>query len=330
MNKLCVIFLHLLLFSRLRHFTNKVTFLHLLPLPSFYGQMVCHFPAINAASVILRTNDVSFSCFFAACITFAYEHVSLCASHGNIHWHACITFFLDLRLTIWPSLTNTTLWQLLIFLTVICGRFEDMDLPCRMHQSCTSHDSLLLPQTKAFHVLLFLFLSRCSQLFSCSFSSVCLAFVLLQLRISVFLHSFFLPCSICSVFLAPFPQSFLLYIFGPSSSIIFSLSLALYLLFVLLHLFCLSCILFMCLTQPVDPSHFLILASFVPYLFSFSQNFCQSPSLSICPSPWQSLFQSVSLAFCLSLPLSRSVYLSVFLVTCLSINLPVPSNFMPI
>jgi hypothetical protein len=127
----------------------------------------------------------------------------------------------------WPSLTNITLWQLLIFLTVICGRFEDIDPPCRMHQSCTSHDSLLFPRTKAFHVPLFFFLSRCSLLFSCSFSYVCLTFVLLQLRISVFLHSFFfllhflcLSCSFSSIFC-------------PSSSIVF-LSLFLY-------IFCLSC-----------------------------------------------------------------------------------------
>jgi hypothetical protein len=65
--------------SRLRHFTNQwcVIFLHLLLLPSFYEQMVSRFPAFVAASVILRTNDVSFSCFFAACITFVYEQVSL-------------------------------------------------------------------------------------------------------------------------------------------------------------------------------------------------------------------------------------------------------------
>jgi hypothetical protein len=126
----------------------------------------------------------------------------------------------------WPSLTNITLWQLLIFLTVICGRFEDMDLPCRMHQSCTSHDSLLLPRTKAFHVLLFFFLSRCSQLFSCS---TCLTFVLLQLRMSVFLYSFFPSCSLSSSVLLLFLNlscssyiifpSLLLYIFSLSCSI---------------------------------------------------------------------------------------------------------------
>jgi hypothetical protein len=71
---------------RFRHFTNKwcVTFLPLWPLPSYHEQIVYHFPAFVAASVILRTNDVSFSRFFDACLTFASEHVSLYASHDSI------------------------------------------------------------------------------------------------------------------------------------------------------------------------------------------------------------------------------------------------------
>ncbi len=227
-------------------------------------------------------------------------------------------FFLDFRLTIWPSLTNITIWQLLIFLTVICGRFEDMDLPCRnapvMHQSwhpSCSH------WTKAFHVLLFFFLSRCSLLFSCSFSSVCLP-NFLRLSCTNFVYLYF---STPSFSLALFPLSVLLLYLNLSCSIsfvplppYFSLSLALYLLFVLHHFFCPSCFFLICLTQPVDPSYFLIiLASFVQICFYF---------LKISVSLLH--FQSVSvLAFCLSHSLSvylshsHAIFLTLYLSVCL-------------
>jgi hypothetical protein len=42
----------------------SLIFLHLLPLPSFYEQIMSRFPAFVAATIILRTNGVAFSCFF--------------------------------------------------------------------------------------------------------------------------------------------------------------------------------------------------------------------------------------------------------------------------
>jgi hypothetical protein len=143
----------------------------------------------------------------------------------------------------------------------------------------------------------------------------------------------YLSFSTPSFSLAPFLLSVLL--LPPSFTLnyfFFSLSLALYLQSVLLHLFCLSCFLFICLTQPVDPSQFLILASFVQicfYIFSkflsvsFTFNLSQSLP-SVCLTRFLSISHTLTPSF------SRSVYLFVFFVTCLSVYLPVSSNFMSI
>jgi hypothetical protein len=50
---------------RFRFFTNKwcLVFLHLLPLPSFYEQMVCHFPAFCCVFLPLAFFDMHASLF---------------------------------------------------------------------------------------------------------------------------------------------------------------------------------------------------------------------------------------------------------------------------
>jgi hypothetical protein len=211
-----------------------------------------------------------------------------------------------------------TIWQLLIFLTVICGRFEDMDLPCRMHQSCTSHDSPPAPSDKgvscSFVLLPVQMFTAFFSLFffclSCYISYVCLA-PTSYICLSLLLLSLLLPFVFC---LAPFPQPFLLHFFCLSSSIIFlSLLLCISSLSCSISSFCLSSILHSRLTRlSFSFSPHLSKSVFIfSKLLSVSLTFNLSQSLPIS----QSLFQSVSLAFCLSLELSHlhSHALSIFL-----------------
>jgi hypothetical protein len=141
---------------------------------------------------------------------------------------------------------------------------------------------------------------------SCS-NFVYLSFSTPSFSLALFLLSVLL---ISSIFLALYLWSlFLHYI---------SLSLALYLQFVLLHFFFLS---FFYLTQPVDPSHFLILASFVQIFFFFSKFLSVSFTFNL----FQSFLISFSLSHLISVFLSHSkAIFSSF------IYLSVSSNFMSI
>jgi hypothetical protein len=281
----------------------------MLPLPSFYEQMKCHFPAFLLRILL---------------------HLSM--SHVMRHMAA----FIDMHASLFSGfeVNNVaiahkyhTIRQLLIFLTVICGRFEDMDLPCRMHQSCTSHDSPPAPSDKsvscsfvllpvqmftAFFLLFFFCLS-------CYISYVCLPptlyICLSQLLLSLLLHFF------C---LAPFPQSFLLHFFCPSSSIIFSLSCS-------ISSVCLPPFSSVCLASfPQSfllyffcPSSFIIFLSLLLYIFCVSCSICFDCLASF---PFVSHSRLTRLIFSLSPPLSPicfSKFLSVSFTFNLSQSLPI-------
>jgi hypothetical protein len=208
-----------------------------------------------------------------------------------------------------------------------------------MHQSCTSHDSPPAPSDKsvscsfvllpvqmftAFFLLFFFCLS-------CYIPYVCLAptsyICLSPILHSPLLHFFCLSCSLslnlsCSI------------AFFHSSSIIF--------LSLLLYIFCLSCsissvyiasFLFVShsrltrlnfLFSPPLSKSVLIFSKFLSVSFTFNLSQSLPISFSVCLTRFLSISQSLTPS------VSRSIYLSVFLVTCLSVYRPVSSNFRSI